>query len=99
MDKFLEVIRGIDWDLLHEQKHEVLHVVEDQEKIFGKTGELMGLVNLIDEFQDVAMKLKLWKFPFDGDCPECGGRNYSEMEFSHGSYECYDCGNIFSIIK
>ena len=95
MDKFLEVIRGIDWDLLHEQKKEILQVLNDQERVFGKAGQLEGLVNLLDSFQDVAAKLKIWEFPgeYDGECPECNGRNYEYLE--RNQYKCYDCGKIF----
>jgi len=106
MDEFLKVIKGIDWDMLHDQKMELLHTVEDQERVLGKTGQLQGLVNLLDELQDVAAKLRIWTFPterYDGSCPECGNRNYEVLE-EHAKekkieYECYDCGNIFIIPK
>lgn len=95
MDKFLEVIENIDWDLLHEQKYELLQLINSQEQVLGEAGHLKGLVSLINEIQNVAAELKMWEFPFDGECPECRGRNYNELENNHGSYECYDCGKIF----
>ena len=60
---FIDIIKGIDWDLLHEQKYELLAVIEKEEKISGKVGKLEGLVNLIDELQDVADEYGVWKFP------------------------------------
>jgi DNA-directed RNA polymerase subunit RPC12/RpoP len=105
MDKFLEVIRGIDWDLLHEQKKEILQVLNDQERVFGKTGQLEGLVNLLDDLQDVAAKIQIWTFPserYDGDCPECGSKNYEffqEKDNGILEYECYDCGKVFKLLQ
>jgi hypothetical protein len=103
MDDFLKVIKGIDWEQLHRQKHQILQVIDDAEKIFGShDNELMGVVNLIDSLQYVASKLRIWTFPserFDGECPECKGRNYEFLEetFNGVNYECYDCGKIFTI--
>lgn len=97
MDEFLEVIRGIDWNLLHEQKRELLKIVSIQEEMIGTKTKIMGLVHLIDSLQDTASKLKIWEFPgmYDGECPECGKRNYEHLE--NEKYKCYDCGEIFSI--
>jgi hypothetical protein len=108
MDEFLKVINGIDWDMLHDQKREVLQLIDDQERVFGKAEQkphkLEGLVNLLDDLQDVAAKLRIWTFPterYDGNCPECDGRNYEVLEEVAKEravdYECYDCGKKFRI--
>lgn len=101
MDKFLKVIEGIDWDLLHEQKMEVLRAMEI-EQFAEIAGHVEGLVNLIDDLQDVAAKLKIWTFPserYDGNCPECNCRNYEFLQHDKEitEYECYDCENTFTI--
>ena len=105
MDKFLDVIKGIDWDQLHRQKYQILQVIDDAEKIFGAhDNELLGVVNLIDELQDVASKLRIWEFPherFEGECPDCNSRNYEILEEEEDKfvYECYDCGETFYVDK
>lgn len=99
MDDFLKVINGIDWDMLHDQKLEMVQILLDNEKVFGATSKMKmeGVVNLIDDLQDVAAKLRMWEFPgeYDGNCPDCNGRNYEFLE--DDEYECYDCGELFTI--
>ncbi len=104
MDEFLKVIKRIDWDMLHDQKAELLQLMDDQERVLGRTGQLEGLVNLLDELQDTAAKLKIWTFPserYNGNCPECGGKNYEFLEEKDYAlkHECHDCGVLFSITK
>ena len=73
MEKFLDVIKGIDWDLLHKQKYQLIELISNN------PGELEGLVNLIDSLQDVADHLRMWKFPEEYDGTEGRDReSYSE---------------------
>ena len=58
MQDFIKVIEGIDWDLLHNQKQELLKIVWEKDN-----DKIEGLVNLLDELQDVASKLRMWEFP------------------------------------
>ena len=89
MNEFLNVIRDINWDMLHRQKEELIDIVtSDSMDVFKKQdSELDGLVNLIDALQDVAEKLRIWRFPDDPteDEPE---RDHTDDICPCGDVDC-----------
>ena len=54
---FEKLCLAMDWNLLHEQKLDLL----------SYDGQFDGVIGLIDSLQDESDRLGLWKFPDDKD--------------------------------
>lgn len=82
MNKKTEIfLRNIDFNLLYEQKMSLLHLQDIlidaknnsteypfcDNHIENERMALMGIINLIDELQDLAEEKGLWSFPLSDD--------------------------------
>ena len=59
---------GVDLDLLHTQKQDLLRRIDEDG---GDTADAEGLIGFLDAFQDIcADELGVWEFPTDSDQEE-----------------------------
>lgn len=56
-------IDGVDWDLLHQQKRELLGVLDGMDRDTPIAEALWGIVHLLDALQDDAADTGRWAFP------------------------------------
>jgi hypothetical protein len=89
-----EVFNNIDWKLLREQKSTLVLMSED-EWSKEKQDALIGIINLLDSFQDTAVSEGYAKveevFDLKG-CPSCSSHNICPSYCAHGYMQCNDCG-------
>jgi hypothetical protein len=88
------VFNNIDWKLLREQKSTLVMMSEDEHPGI-KQDALIGIINLIDSFQDTAVSEGYAKteevFDLEG-CPSCSSHNIEPSWGAHGYMQCNDCG-------
>jgi len=65
-----DTLNHVDWDLLHEQKLALLHLLEHEPYDSPEAEALSGIVNLLDALQDEAAKAGIWSFPGENDVEE-----------------------------
>ena len=58
-----DTLNQVDCDLLHEQKHTLLRLLERQPYDSPDAEALSGLINLLDALQDEAAEAGIWSFP------------------------------------
>jgi len=58
-----EAIKGIDWNLLHEQKLVLLSMRERHQDGSTERDALSGIIHLVDALQDESIAEGQWAFP------------------------------------
>ena len=57
------ILQGVDWELLHKQKHKLLSMVGDYPPHSKEVETIDGIVNLLSDIQDYAHAKGYWVFP------------------------------------